>query len=979
MNDSFDQLARKIRQNKINKREMRKIKKEVIEINMKKTKKNKMAIYIQKITRGYLYRKRFQKILEKVNIETIIEYLNEKKIKRIREHCTEIISFFILKYFNKERKKISILKKKEDSINLIKARLRGIISRKKFKAKINAMRRCKKKILKYILSYKIKLILRCKDIQDILSDIAEIKFLLKNIDKQNDINNNSQNIKDLKIKLNKSINSFYTTFYNLKENLKWVNQEKIEKPWLSEYMDIIKKEGNNNINHNSNNSNHQVVYVNATKQNNYSVAKSNKSTGQTQYLQIKIKPKKYLGIEDRGKMSVKGKNGLDGKNTIDVNDMNNEQGDILDFEEEDSTKNINKNQNDKNKIKVSKNSRTSYSGKIRRNDNIKTNTQNDSSNFILADSINETNINNDNKQSTNDKDKIEIKNNSENINKNKVSNERLPKFNRNNYFEEKDNFEMDDNNKTDENNINTNKSTPIEFNKFSQRDERPIQPLNSNNFLNTKNPFGTRGSKIYPNALINEKPLSNNNIKNTKTFKESLPSKDLNQISVPLKTKKSNPNINDIKNDQENKYNQYDNRPCGGGNKMNYNEIFGEGKKRGGEERPIGGGKNFDYGEMFKNDNFEYEGDPFGGANQFESKNKKPAHSNNNNENPKKKPVYDARKAIEEAKLKEAKEGGKKEKPSAFREFLKEMRKINAEEKNEKNDDKNKNKNEKNNKNNKAEDNSKTENIDASSKKLTSNKNVPKKNARNIQNEKSKENTEIENNTNIDISNNEENKTNKNKAGAKFKKEPEAKEITLRKKLHELEKAPAPMLNIKGVKSRIECWGGDNKKSRVSPSNLRDKDLVKQTPTNMNSNYKNEILNEKKENSEYSNNKKQRQINKNEENDTKIDPKDINDFINNRKQKKLNGNNNINNINNKVIEEKIEKYVDKKLMQLNIQIEEIDDIFNLEEYFKEKEIKMKKFYSIPFIKEEFDYVKNYTNDIYEKLMKEIENQYKVLK
>ena len=46
----------------------------------------------------------------------------------------------------------------------------------------------------------------------------------------------------------------------------------------------------------------------------------------------------------------------------------------------------------------------------------------------------------------------------------------------------------------------------------------------------------------------------------------------------------------------------------------------------------------------------------------------------------KKKPVYDARKAIEEAKLKEAKEG-KKEKPSAFREFLREMKKISAEEK----------------------------------------------------------------------------------------------------------------------------------------------------------------------------------------------------------------------------------------------------------------------------------------------------------
>ena len=42
---------------------------------------------------------------------------------------------------------------------------------------------------------------------------------------------------------------------------------------------------------------------------------------------------------------------------------------------------------------------------------------------------------------------------------------------------------------------------------------------------------------------------------------------------------------------------------------------------------------------------------------------------------PKKKPVYDARKAIEEAKLREAKEG-KKEKHYAFREFVREKKKA---------------------------------------------------------------------------------------------------------------------------------------------------------------------------------------------------------------------------------------------------------------------------------------------------------------
>ena len=77
------------------------------------------------------------------------------------------------------------------------------------------------------------------------------------------------------------------------------------------------------------------------------------------------------------------------------------------------------------------------------------------------------------------------------------------------------------------------------------------------------------------------------------------------------------------------------------------------------------------------NNNFEIEG--FGGVNQEinVNANKKKIIKKNS---PKKKPVYDARKAIEEAKLREAKEG-KKEKPSAFREFLREMKKISAEEK----------------------------------------------------------------------------------------------------------------------------------------------------------------------------------------------------------------------------------------------------------------------------------------------------------
>ena len=106
-----------------------------------------------------------------------------------------------------------------------------------------------------------------------------------------------------------------------------------------------------------------------------------------------------------------------------------------------------------------------------------------------------------------------------------------------------------------------------------------------------------------------------------------------------------------------------------------------------------------DYNAMFGEGGNDFEGDPFGGAKQYES-NKDKAKNFHKSNTIKKKPVYDARKAIEEAKQKEAKEG-KKEKPSAFREFLREMKKISAEEKANHNETNTENiKNEKKNKNN---------------------------------------------------------------------------------------------------------------------------------------------------------------------------------------------------------------------------------------------------------------------------------------
>ena len=56
----------------------------------------------------------------------------------------------------------------------------------------------------------------------------------------------------------------------------------------------------------------------------------------------------------------------------------------------------------------------------------------------------------------------------------------------------------------------------------------------------------------------------------------------------------------------------------------------------------------------------------------------------------------------------------------------------------------------------------------------------------------------------------------------------ETKEIALRRKLHELEKAPAPVLNIKGIKSRIECWSGNNDNKKGKNTSMSQKMYLNQ-------------------------------------------------------------------------------------------------------------------------------------------------------
>ena len=758
MNDPLSELARKIRSKKLNKEEIENLKKEAIESKIERNRRIKKAIEIQRIIRGYLARKKFKILEDKININTIIEYLNEKKVKRIHKHSSQIISYFIYKYIERQRKiKTQLIEEfKIHCSDVIKAFIRGVILRKKIKNELELIHNSKQKIIPYILSFKTRLILKSRTLQNILMDIANIKFLLQDENEQNQSIQDKQSIKDLKLKLRKKYNEFYLIYYQFKMTYEWVDEERTPNPWLQKYQQIL-------------------------------------------------------------------------------------NGEDVSFMKKETNDNINKPIKEKSQRK---NKKKNYKNK-----------DNNSSNIPEFESENNLDSN---------------------------------------YNEEYENNEMNLNNDNYNNNLNNQKI-------IYKEDERPIKPMKNNNFMNSQNPFGLAENGFPEDHSYN---INNNNIK---------------KKSQRTKIKRNKMNKNDINNNEEEKQQQIINQDNYEENNNNINSNNNMNKNYSSyDERPIGGNK-IDYNAMFDDNNINIEADGFGGANQqinINNVNKKKIIRKNS---PKKKPVYDARKAIEEAKLREAKEG-KKEKPSAFREFVKEMKKLSAEEKAGK-----------------------------------MGENSPKLSHKSSKvNNQIKVDTNIKNNNyieeNIDnYQNNEEQEQNKEKRIPVHKRKPETKDMIMRKKLHQLEQSPPPMLNIKGIKSKIECWGPSNDtKKQKNNKNLIEKDNKRIT----NINKKNNIA--------------------------KIDSKDEINIIN--ISKKETGMKNKNKeVDMKKIEEKLKKNAIKRLVKIESQINRIDNEFNIDSYFQEKDKKMEEFGKIPYIKKDYNYVKRYSNDIYPKLVKQLISMYQELK
>ena len=887
MDDSFSLFAKSIRQKKINKDELLNNLRQISDAQNKKDQYIKNVLKIQKVIRGHIYRKKYRKSLEEINTRTVIDYLLEKKKNRIHKHSIEIISFFISKYVNrirKNRKSDMLFRQyKIHCINLIKARLRGILVRKHIKKELYLIRKAKKMIFKNILAYRTKLILKSSTIQNLLIDIAKIKYQLKNLDKDKDI----LKIKELKNKLSKNKNLFYDTYYYTKENCNWVLEKKTTEKWFRKYFDIInkkpekKEEKNkkgNTYNGNNRYTNYLVEYYNDTDDDN---DHNNNNEYKHKFLTSNNKSNINSTVNSTKIKNLKSNDFRDEKKYKDISEFK-----IEEIKEEN--------------VFSAKKERNKKSTKFDDSTTSKKYNKNFSNTCRSCKEKNSSDIKAKNNVNVNKEEKKKLKNEINDIDLNNINN--------------KISYYIKDNNR------NYKKSST---NIYHQREERPIKPLNKNNIMNCENPFGTRENNFQKTHTLGQPRNYRNSMQNINEY-----NKYHKKNTVDHRNKESNRQSNGNDDSQEFGRNRiYSGR----------NNNYGNSKFVNKDDKPVGGGKKIDYEAMFGDGSkIKFEGDPFGGAKQFET-NKSKIHQKSNSVAVRKKPIYDARKAIEEAKLKEAKEG-KKEKHNEFRDFLREMKKMS---KNEKNLNKTKKNGNNNNNNNKI--NSGKSNYVRNNNSIELKKNYIK-NLNEIENGNGAvhDNTQVYQNNIYTEYNNNKHKISSKKREVNFNIERSLNKSSsrmLRKKLHDLEKAPAPILNIKGAKSKIECWFDSNSNNNGS----------KYKEYSLKSTFSNKSNGQKKI-------KKIRGVNKSEENEE-----------NNRTA-----------ISRKW-ENKIEDYVDKKLSQLHLQIVKIDDIFSIESYFEQKKRKMKKYKNIPYINESNFYVKKYSNDIYDELINDVNKEYKNLK
>lgn len=236
--EEFNALARKIRLEKVDRKEILKLKHETILNERQKNKKMKNIIMIQRVFRGHKFRKSFQSVIDDLNERTITEYLLEKHKARIHKNATAIISYYLEEYIH--RKHI----KKEKYLNAFFNYCADVIIssylsfkiRKKLKPIRDLLKGKKAIISKHVMSYRTRLILRSSSLQNALVEIANIKYCLNSMKTEDKLR------EDFESRLPKLMSGFYNSFYNMKRNGTWIDAAKSELHWLTKYMSLIYKD-----------------------------------------------------------------------------------------------------------------------------------------------------------------------------------------------------------------------------------------------------------------------------------------------------------------------------------------------------------------------------------------------------------------------------------------------------------------------------------------------------------------------------------------------------------------------------------------------------------------------------------------------------------------------------------------------------------------------------------------------------------------
>ena len=238
-NDYFTKFARSLRKNNLTKIEIENLKQEAVKSRIERSSRIQKIIYIQKIVRGFLSRTKYYEFENVINTITIINYFNQKRQQRIQKNSEKIIAYFILNFFQNQRKiKNELVQEFQlKCLDFIRAVYKGYKIRKSTKKIIEKIHNAKLILEPHIISFKTKIILRTKTIQKLLEDIANIKFLIKD-------EYNENNRKKLVIKLNERYIDFYKIFYEIKETSEWVEEERTSNPWLKEYNQIKNSEKN---------------------------------------------------------------------------------------------------------------------------------------------------------------------------------------------------------------------------------------------------------------------------------------------------------------------------------------------------------------------------------------------------------------------------------------------------------------------------------------------------------------------------------------------------------------------------------------------------------------------------------------------------------------------------------------------------------------------------------------------------------------